>query len=791
MLWLVDDWMRQPLQLLPAGSDSIVTLPVAEQHIPSKLLIWSPIGALMDESALAGEKSVSYATGDLLIGPNRSPLDAGELMHRMVVAPSYRFFNVEIRTDREAYAPGDSIALFVRTTDGRGFPVEAAVTVQGVDEAVYGFEPDHIDLRQHFYRLLATTDGIGGCGVWKPPLPLPPILASLHPTAFWFPKLRTHATNGRAVIRTKLPDEVARWRITVRAVDRRGRLAETKAHLMTISPLSVRSGLPRFARAGDLFDFSVWADNTTRRPLEVDLSWQIAGDSMSVSPSRAHVRAEPGRSAMASFTLAAHRSVEIPPNLTAQAGRLRYRVGPEFHVLDPTTEMASARREPIDITLTSLLGGVRERLFDPEARTYRAWDAENLRAHLALADGYSLLAQQDRWDGLIPEPSPPDNSCGNPAFWAAETLFRHHFSSYMASNAARLAVDWEAGANRGWPIGSQRERERILDWMQTNAGDPEIDPDTRVEMLQAMMQAGLDPGLALEQAWTARDSLSPGSCARLALCLGAARPEDATVLIEKAVATALVAADTTVASYDPWSIPHAQTLSEGTQAAALVLQALTTLHLEHPLKQAFANGIALQCVADPQREWEPIGDLLSALVAYAQVGGAEIDLGSSPADDSTTATNELVARISPDIIHVSRSVSVHSPTHADARAATSGRIVEASGGHVHCTMGDTLVVELAVKAALFLNNASVRDPVAAGCGTLPPKAGRFYESEIWHEAAVEIVLPMLRPGKNEFVHRVVAERPGEFQVPPAQVILTHFPELTANSDPMTVTIAAR
>jgi hypothetical protein len=63
--------------------------------------------------------------------------------------------------------------------------------------------------------------------------------------------------------------------------------------------------------------------------------------------------------------------------------------------------------------------------------------------------------------------------------------------------------------------------------------------------------------------------------------------------------------------------------------------------------------------------------------------------------------------------------------------------------------------------------------------------------ETWEESAVVLALPQVQTGETELTHRLVAYRPGEFQVPPAQATLMSFPEVVAFSEPMVLLIAPR
>jgi hypothetical protein len=425
-----------------------------------------------------------------------------------------------------------------------------------------------------------------------------------------------------------------------------------------------------------------------------------------------------------------------------------------------------------------------------------------------MADGYALLAQQGLWDGFVPEPSREDDACGDPIRGAIWSLSRQGVDERSVISTAHLIVDWEAGKDRGWRIGEQRDQEPLLDWLQAQAANPELAPDLRVRAAHALMSAGLDTGEAIERCWAARDSLGPEGSALLAVCLASKRPRDSALLLERAVSMTDLDPDSSFATFYSWEKNRPERWGR-ILAGAEVLEALAMLRPEHPMAAPLANSLILQCSAQRWVQNALIGDALAAIVAYAAAGGPYAISASKAGTDGITNPNsipsDLIARLPQGALQLTRSFALRSSSTQRPVAGTSreptftwdGLDIGSAGDQVgfHCQVGDTLEITLSLVSPIALTDISINDPLAAGCGTIPPPLfgwGRGRQmQETWEESAVVLALPQVQTGETELTHRLVADRPGEFQVPPAQATLMSFPEVVAFSEPMVLLIAPR
>ena len=160
---------------------------------------------------------------------------------------------VEIRPDRDRYAPGDTATVSVRTLTPNGTPVSATVYVGVVDEKLYAMgiasEPDPLsDLYQSVSdgilagvtsHLTPADDPLGGQGGDTAGGGGPGTRIDFRD---WLvAKLLTTDATGRATVRVPLSDDLTSWHVAASAVDRSLRAGSGGAKLSV--------GLPFFIEA--------------------------------------------------------------------------------------------------------------------------------------------------------------------------------------------------------------------------------------------------------------------------------------------------------------------------------------------------------------------------------------------------------------------------------------------------------------------------------------------------------------------------------------------------------------
>lgn len=201
-----------------------------------------------------------------------------------------------IQPERELYRPGEEVVLnFLAERDGR--PVQARLSVSVVDEMIYVLQPEIAPtIGEFFYhprrnnvRTSASLAFIS-YDVALPGRPGAPPAANRSErgvkvlerprreevdTAAWAPDLVTDA-QGRAQLRFRMPDSLARWRITARAMDAEGLVGQRRGFIRSEQPLYLKWSGPTRFRVGDAPQLGVLAFNQGSDVQTVELlrEWQ-------------------------------------------------------------------------------------------------------------------------------------------------------------------------------------------------------------------------------------------------------------------------------------------------------------------------------------------------------------------------------------------------------------------------------------------------------------------------------------------------------------------------------------
>jgi hypothetical protein len=140
--------------------------------------------------------------------------------------PGERELTVTLATDRERYAPGETVSLAVRTTDRAGAPVSASVVLRAVDEKLFAmgaaYDPD---------LLASLYESVGSWLVWthaSHPLPLGGPGGQGDTTgggggrqafvdSLLFRQVTTDA-DGRARVSLRLSDDLTSWHVSAAAM---------------------------------------------------------------------------------------------------------------------------------------------------------------------------------------------------------------------------------------------------------------------------------------------------------------------------------------------------------------------------------------------------------------------------------------------------------------------------------------------------------------------------------------------------------------------------------------------
>ncbi len=188
------------------------------------------------------------------------------------VAAERHDLKIALAPDRDAYRPGDEARIGVATTDGRGRPVPAELSLGVVDEAIYSLRPDRTpDPHDVFYgrrpNWVATavsfpTLYFGGADKGGREEPR----KDFRDVAFWEPSVLTGA-DGKASVSFRWPDNLTTWRITGRGATDSTLVGKAVAKTLVTKEVVARLAGPRAFVAGDEAVLVSVVNNRARAPL--------------------------------------------------------------------------------------------------------------------------------------------------------------------------------------------------------------------------------------------------------------------------------------------------------------------------------------------------------------------------------------------------------------------------------------------------------------------------------------------------------------------------------------------
>lgn len=206
------------------------------------------------------------------------------------VDPSFRQLTIQVKPEKETYAPGEEAVFNILVTDAQGLPAKAEVSAALVDEAIFALSQELSEpIFSAFYgrrrlsvasynsmapnRVLIGDFGRGGGGGdgagIQPRLNFPD-------TALWLPNLKTDA-QGRVQVKVTLPDSLTTWRLSVKAVTMGSRVGEATANIQVQKELMVRLTLPESLVVSDKLNLQAFVHNDTAQAQTVTASLASAG----------------------------------------------------------------------------------------------------------------------------------------------------------------------------------------------------------------------------------------------------------------------------------------------------------------------------------------------------------------------------------------------------------------------------------------------------------------------------------------------------------------------------------
>ncbi|MEZ4428896.1 MAG: MG2 domain-containing protein, partial [Nannocystaceae bacterium] len=243
------------------GAAEIIEVPILRAHTPHvhATITVLPRGATGDDRV------------DWKIGAVRLPvsMDAERL-------------KLEVKTDRDAYEPGQEVTIDLTLRDGTkpapGSEIAVAVVDEGILRMTNHHAPDPVkalrpgqpldfrveDTREGLaaFLRLSQTAGDGDASEGN----ASQARKNFVETALWRPDVRTNA-RGEAQIKFTLPDNLTRFRVMAVALDGDGKGASSEHGFYVRKPVMAMPVVPRFAHVGDAFEAAVMVHNNLSEPM--------------------------------------------------------------------------------------------------------------------------------------------------------------------------------------------------------------------------------------------------------------------------------------------------------------------------------------------------------------------------------------------------------------------------------------------------------------------------------------------------------------------------------------------
>lgn len=646
------------------GSRGLVTL--ERGRLLDHLLRDFPTNSEVLEVPITGEHIPNVFVGVVLFKPPTAENPMPQVKFGLVelkVSTEERELRIDIRPSGDRFYPRDTVRYEIRTTDSRGRPVPAELSLALVDRAVLSlqdeFAPPVLEAfwsRRPLGVLTASTfavsidraneltvsrpqpggkGGSGGGGLGEQTRTFFPN------TAYWEPALRT-GSDGRAVVEVRLPDTLTTWRLTARGVTADTRVGEARSDIVTSKELIVRPAVPRFLIVGDRASLGAIVHNFTDEPLRVLVSLAAQGLEVEGSATRS-LTIGPGEDALVRWqTSAPAEGDAITITFDARSGALSDTVRltlPLYSFLVPeTVATAGAVRdeaaEAIDLPyyvrpdageLTvrvspSLTAGVNTAV---RYLTEYPWES----AELTVSRMVSLLALRRAVEELgLKDVQPPVGDVSALVQRSLQRLYNHQHADggwgwWLGDDSDPAVTAWvliglSEAKRSGFEIDPQAENDAVAYLMgQLDRPRDVVDPqfDLRAFILYALARADrgdLGRSFALAEQ---RESLGNAAKAwtALAVALSGGDREDPrlTSLLADLQAAAIPSATGNHWEEEEYS---RDVFGNSVQTTAQVLQALTLLRPEDPLVDSTLRWLM---VARREGRWESPHDTAIALLA--------------------------------------------------------------------------------------------------------------------------------------------------------------------------------
>jgi uncharacterized protein YfaS (alpha-2-macroglobulin family) len=219
------------------------------------------------------------------------------------VSPDETKLTMELNAEPAQASPGEEVTFTVLVKDNQGNPVESEVSLGLSDLATLSLvSPNSEPIHSYFYNrrslgvqtsspLIFSMDdfnalmeeslvagakmGSGG-GKGGGELGVVEVRQEFPDTAYWNAFLVT-GSDGKAIVKVKLPDNLTTWRLDARAVTKTTLAGQASLDLISSKPLFINPKTPRFFVSGDIAEIGAVVVNNTENDLLVQVKIQADG----------------------------------------------------------------------------------------------------------------------------------------------------------------------------------------------------------------------------------------------------------------------------------------------------------------------------------------------------------------------------------------------------------------------------------------------------------------------------------------------------------------------------------
>jgi uncharacterized protein YfaS (alpha-2-macroglobulin family) len=195
-----------------------------------------------------------------------------------------RKLQVELKSDKKIYRPGDTATYTLITRDDKGKPISSEVAVAMVDAAIYSVRPDNTpDLyglfwanRGNFVSTASSAPEEVSGGAYQRVGKTASVRQQFLDTAFWNATIST-GDDGLATFKVKVPGNITTWRTTARAITADTRVGMSTNDVLSTRPVTLRLATPRQLVQGDAIDLIASVNNRTDKAGEFETAISAEG----------------------------------------------------------------------------------------------------------------------------------------------------------------------------------------------------------------------------------------------------------------------------------------------------------------------------------------------------------------------------------------------------------------------------------------------------------------------------------------------------------------------------------